>query len=254
MEQKLLDSKMNPGDPVNHVIVSPSFDLIIYVVIFVLGTMVNWKYLKDMEEDDRNRPPGTNPSLILPIMTTKTKMLIVWTPFYFFLYWFLNQEFDIPDWFRYALCYDQYIATTVRFYFALNSLTIATMRYVFIVHNGKVLRLGKELVKRMFYTLHFLIPLAMGILHGCTLPVPMNVQNIAQKTCNEFYQGSMNITCGDPEGVRDDCSPILTLVLDYVSSDVTKGVGIAIKILSIILFTNVLDGIFYWKTFGVIKA
>ena len=245
---------MNANHNAEHVIISANVDLIIYIIIFVLGTTINCKYLKDMKEDDRNRPLGTNPSLILPIMTTKTKMLIVWTPFYFFLYWFLNQGFDLPDWFRYALCYDQYISATVRFYFALNSLTIATMRYVFIVHNGKVLRMGKDFVKKMFYILHFVVPFLMGMLHACTLPVPLNVQNIAQKTCNGFYQESMNITCGDSEGIRDECSPLLTFVQNYISTDVTKGVGTAVKILSLFMFTNVLDGIMYWKTFGMIKA
>ena len=64
----------------------------------------------------------------------------------------------------------------------------------------------------------------------------------------------MNITCGDPEGIRDECSPLLTLVQEYISTDVTKGVGIAVKIFSLFMFTNVLDGIMYWKTFGMIKA
>ena len=245
---------MNPEDEKSHVIISASVDLIIYIVIFLLGTLINCKYLHDMQEDDRNRAPGTNPSLILPIMRTKTKMLIVWTPFYFFLYWFLNQDVNLPEWFKYALCYDQYIATTVRFYFALNSLTIATMRYVFIAHNEKVLRFGKDLVKRIFYILHFALPMMMGLLHACTIPVPKNVQNIAQKTCNDFYKESYNITCGDPDGLRDDCSPILSFVLDYVSPNVIKGVKTVVIVFSCIMFTNLLDGLFYWKTFGMIKT
>ena len=123
----------------------------------------------------------------------------------------------------------------------------------FFSFNGKVLRFGKDLVKRIFYILHFALPMMMGLLHACTIPVPKNVQNIAQKTCNEYYQESLNITCGDLNGLRDDCSPILSIVLEYVSPNVVKGVKTVVIVFSVIMFTNLLDGLFYWKTFGMIK-
>ena len=178
---------------------------------------------------------------------------MVFFPAYQFLFWFLHQNFYLPDWFHYLLCYDQYIVACCRFYFSFNTFVVAIMRYTFIVHQQRVMTFGKKRAKTLFYYMSIIIPIIFGVLHACTLPTPINTQNIAKEVCNRFYQEAFNITCGDPNGVKDECSPILTFVQRYISLEVTYYVGIAVKVVAIIIFLNFLEGFIYWKTFSNIK-
>ena len=112
---------------------------------------------------------------------------------------------------------------------------------------------GKERAKALFYYMSIITPIIFGVLNACTLPTPINTQNIANAVCNKFYQEAFNITCGDPNGVRDECSPILTFVQRYISLEVTYYFGIALKLVAIIVLLHFLEGFIYWKTFSNIK-
>ena len=52
--------------------VSTLADFIILFNVWALMILVNGKYLKDMRDDTRYRSPGTAPSLINDVMTTRT--------------------------------------------------------------------------------------------------------------------------------------------------------------------------------------
>ena len=71
-------------------------------------------------------------------MVTRTKASFTYLP-YAFLAWFLSQGYILPEWFYHLLSYEQYLTIFLRFFFPFTSLVIASMRYVFIVHNKKVL-------------------------------------------------------------------------------------------------------------------
>ena len=237
----------------NTLYISPSIDFVIIVIVSLLVILVNSKYLRNMKEESKNRKPGEAPSSIQDIMITRTKLAMVAAPFYLFLNWFLTQDYFLPAWFLKVLCYDQYMNMFNRFYLASHSLAISSMRYFFIVHNERVLIFGKDLAKKVFYNLSIGAPLVLTILHACTIPVPPKAYNPPQKSCHNFMESTYNLTCGDIEGIKDDCAPILSLVLKYIPSEITQAVGIFVKIIFVILCSNLVEGILYWKTFGFIN-
>ena len=197
-------------------------DLIIITTISVLIVAINSKYLKDMNEDDKTRPPGTPPCLISDVMRTRTKLGMIQTPFYYYLSWILIQQFKLPDWFYHTICNTEpYYRLFAHFYFSSTSLIISLMRYIFIVHNRKVLEFGKEKAKKMFYCFSVGIPLLLGALHAATIPTPPASYNVAHRVCNAFHETSYNMTCG-VNGIKDDCNPILTFVLQHVPSNLSR--------------------------------
>ena len=121
--------------------VSSSVDLAIISSLSALIIFVNGKYLKDMNEDDRNRLPGTPRSLINDVMVTRTKGAFILPPYYL-LSWFLSQGYLLPEWFYQMIIYEQYLVLFLRFYFPFTSFIIASMRYVFIVHDKKIVMLA----------------------------------------------------------------------------------------------------------------
>ena len=225
---------------------SPELDLVVIMTISMLVILVNRKLLKDMKEDP-------SPSLIQDIMTSITKAIIVAVPGIMLLQWSLTLDYRFPDWFYQALCYEQYNAIFWRFYFAFNSLVISSMRYFYIVYNETALLLGKERVKKFFYCISITVPLMMTVLHAFTLPVPPSVYSIAQKTCHKYLAVSYNMTCQDQNGIADNCAPILSIVYKRIPTVVAKNVGIIVQLVYIIICSNIVEGILYWRTFKMIR-
>ena len=202
-----------------------------------------------MKDDARK----SSSSLIHNVMALRTKSIMAVVPTFMLLHWSLTLNYRFPDWFYQSLCYEQYNAMFWRFYFGFTSLIIALMRYFFIVHNDKALLLGKQRMKRIFELLNVMVPLIMTVSHACTLPVPPSAYNTAQKTCYEFLEVSHNMTCRDSNGITDNCAPILPIVIERIPTAVTNVVGIIIKIMYIIMCSNILEGILYWRIFKMIR-
>ena len=233
--------------------VSSTFDLIISIVISLGGLSINWKLLKDMNEDDRRRPLGTSECLIKRVLTTYTKTMMVFAPFNLLFFWFLNQDYDLPMWLQYSLCYDQYISATFRIYVIFHSLVIATMRYTFIVHRERVMAYEREKIKKMFYYGSIIIPVLMGLINACSFQQPKHIHNLAQSKCVEYYLKTLNITALDSNSVSDFGSPILTFVHIYIPTEITNIVKRVLIFLVITIMSNVVDGVLYWKIFKVIR-
>ena len=228
---------------------SNEVDFIIIMSQAIIGTLVNRKLLKDMKDDERK----SSPSLIQNIMAFRTKSIMIVVPTFALLHWSLTLNYHFPDLFYQALCYEQYNAIFWRFYFGFTSLIISFMRYFFIVYNEKAVLLGKERIKKFFELISVMVPFIMTVLHACTLSVPPSVRNTAHKTCHEFLEVSHNMTCLDQTGTMDLCAPILEMVIERIPTSVTKFVGIFVNSMYIIMCSNILDGILYWRIFKMIR-
>ena len=233
--------------------VSSMLDLMILLVVSFTGIVINWKHLRNMNEDDKMRPPGTSECLIKDVLNTYTKVGMVGFPFHFFLNWFLNERYVLPAWFQYVLCYDQYVVNTFRWYYSFNSLVISTMRYTYIVQNKAVLRFGKEKAKAMFYYGSILIPILLAVLNAVSVQTPVHVLNVAATICVDFYLNSLNVTIEDANSIPGFGSPILMFVHQYISVDITHYVQVFLTVVAVVVLSNVIEGILYWKTFRVIR-
>ena len=240
---------MNPYQYKEPLYFSTELDFVIIIIISILGILINQKFLNDMKDDSRK----SSPSLIDDVMVSRTKSRMIVLPAYMLLNWSLTLSYQFPDWFYQALCYEQYNGMFWRFYFNVSSLIISLIRYFFIVYNEKVLMLGKQRVKNFFYFLSVVIPLIMTILHACTLPVPPSAHNNAHKTCHKYLEVSYNMTCGDQNGISDNCAPIQSIVIERIPQAVTKVVGIIVKLMYLMMCSNILEGVLYWRTFKLIR-
>ena len=240
---------MNPFQYKEPMYFSVEIDLLIIIAISMLGIVVNRKFLKDMKDDERK----ASSCLINDVMRFRTKSIIFAIPASLLFQWSLTLSYHFPEWFYQVICYEQYYAMFGRFYFGFTSLIISLMRYFFIVYNEKALLLGKERVKKFFEFLSIMVPLIMLVLHACTLPVPPTAYNIAHRTCHKFLEVSQNMTCRDQDGITDRCAPILSIVLEKIPKIVTDVIGSIVKIMYIIMCSNIVEGILYWRTFKMIR-
>ena len=230
--------------------ISSEIDLLIIIAISSTGVFINGKLLKINEEDEKENGAG---SIVNPVMSLYTKTMMILQPLFSFLFWLVHQEIDVPTWLQQLSCYEQYNAAVNRLYFAFNSLIIAAMRYTFIVQHEKVMVFGKERMKTIFYHSSYGIPIALGILHAFFIPTPQNAQNPIHSLCKHYYDQVLNITCGDSSDIQDQCSPILMMTNHYVPVEVIRTIKVMVTIMAGLVFSNVLEGILYWKTFYSIK-
>ena len=240
---------MNPFQYKEPLYFSIEIDLVIIIAISILGILVNRKFLKDMKDDERK----ASSCLINDVMRFRTKSIMFAIPASLLFQWSLTLSYRFPEWFYQAICYEQYYAMFWRFYFGFTSLIISLMRYFFIVYNEKALLLGKQRVKKLFEFLSIIVPFIMMVLHACTLPVPPTAYNIAHKTCHKFLEVSQNMTCRDQDGILDRCAPILPIALEKLPAIVTDVIGTLVKIMYIIMCSNIVEGILYWRTFKMIR-
>ena len=234
--------------------VSPIVDFFITILVSITGLLINWKYLKNMKEDDRMRSPGEGPSAIKDIMIMYTKIEMVVTPYYLFFNWFLHGEFfDLPQWFEYLLCYDQYLSNFTRIFNVFNSLVTASIRYMLIVHHDRVMSFGKDTLTSLFYHGSYIVPIILEVLTAFTTQMPENFKNPAQLICNVFHHESHNLTCKDINCIGDQYSPLLSFSHTFVPIEITDYLGIILKMVFVIIAANIVEGILYWKTFSEIK-
>ena len=231
---------------------SSIWDLIIIISTSIAAIFANWSYLKALNDDGKARGSNSNENAIQRVVSTQSKIQMVSLPVFQFWVWIAHQDFELPTWFQYSLCYKSYFLFTFRIYVGFTSLIIASMRYTFVVHHNSVLQYGVENSKTLFYRASLLIPLVLSILHACTFDVIDNrfLDIRPNSVCFDSngesnYSKDFNLNHG--KGVFD--SPIYLFLHQYVSTEITYYVSKCVLILGVVIMTNVVDGILYWKTF-----
>ena len=231
---------------------SSIWDLIIIISTSIAAIFANWSYLRALNNDSKARESNSNESAIKHVLSTQSKIQIVFLPVLQFWAWLGHQDFELPTWFWYSLCYKSNFVFTFRIYVGFTSLVIATMRYTFVVHHNSVLQYGVEKSKTLFYRASILIPLVLGILRACTFEVTHHPflavsPNSVCFDSNGHSNYSKDFNLNNGKGVID--SPIYLFLHQYVPTEITYYVSKCVIILGLVIMSNVVDGILYWKTF-----
>ena len=68
------------------------------IVLILSGILVNWKFLRNMRDDDKDRGLNSNGILIRDVMETHAKTQMVILPTFLILFWLLAVGVDFPVW------------------------------------------------------------------------------------------------------------------------------------------------------------
>ena len=125
------------------------------ILLFFLGTFIQWKTVSVCQKEK--------------FMTWRTDIAhsVVMMIFFSFAISFEIIMAQVPSLYQYTGTWTCYIAALIYVYstysIGFHSLVVAFMKYVFIVKQQKVLRIGEAKVKRMFYLINILHPLLLAI-------------------------------------------------------------------------------------------
>ena len=132
-------------------------------------------------------------------------------------------------------------------YLACNSLVIASVRYVFVVHDGRAARCGIKKLRKTFLLASFCAPMFVAVLNEAMIPIEYNWIANFMPTANDFLQkdeyGHLILADNSTFNIRS--SPLFSLADLYLHSTFNDILRIICKILVFLIFSNIIEGFQY---------
>ena len=154
-------------DPVSTL--STILDFLLSVLISVCGVILNYRFRKKLKEEKRNTPAGRKGNVIEPIMSWYCILQMIFWPYELLLLWIMSNGVitsdQMPSWLFYLLVL---LMRFGRMCIAYNSLFVAFIRYLYIVHRQKANQWNFERTSRWFQIASISIPVVLETLYFFT--------------------------------------------------------------------------------------
>ena len=232
-------------------------ELLIIWFLITIGIMVNYRFRKKLKIEKRSRPLGRKGNVIEPIMSWFCFLQMFGFPYRLILRWGLANEIVpfnmIPEWLCILLTM---IDRSVSFCAAYNSLFVALIRYVYIVHDRKANQWEFEKVGTGFKIASIAFPVGMEITHSIMYSFgegPLSYESL--KIGIEIVDG-----CADVLMEANRTSGWGAQRLVYGHSQLIPVIRILFEILnnvyvivSAVVALNVIEAVLYCQIFSCIK-
>ena len=140
-------------------------------------------------------------------------------------------------------------------YLAFNSLVIASVRYVFVVHDGRAARCGIKKLRKTFLLASFCAPMFVAVLNEAMIPIEYNWISNFMPTTNDFLQkdeyGHLILADNSTFNIRS--SPLFSLADLYLHSTFNDILRVICKILVFLTFSNIIEGFMYTHIYYYFK-
>ena len=227
-------------------ILNTIFEFLFIGVVSVLGIILNLKFWKRLQQERRNRPLGRKGNVIEPIMRWFCILQIVYWPFELSFLWVNTNGVISPETLPPLLCY---ILSNMMMYgrltIAFNSLFVALVRYVYIVHQQQANQWNFDKVGRIFQILSISVPTLVKTIETFSLDPNLLVPENALKNCSD----SLNATvAGEPF-----ITSTLQWTLQYVPKSITDISSIICLAIELVAYFNFIEVFLYYKIFRSMK-
>ena len=230
-----------------------ALDFLFSAVIGVSGVMLNYRFMKKLQEEKKNIPLGRKGNVIEPIMSLYCQLQIVFWPYYLLLYWLSFNRIITTEHMKGLWC-DILWGWVIRFgrmCIAYNSLFVALIRYIYIVHHQKASLWEFKNVGRVFRISSIAIPIIMEIV-GVLTYENLDFQNFqgqpGYKECVAFYQG-----LNETENAALPKTPFVSFTLNYLPESTVYIIHVIYLVLMCIVMLNVAEGFLYFSIFRNMK-
>ena len=242
-------------EPVSTVPMAIEFLFICFLI--PIGIIQNYQFRKKLKIEKRNRPLGRKGNVIEPIMSWFCCLQMIGFPYRLIFRWVLANEvvpFDmIPEWLCVLLTL---IDRSISFCAAYNSLFVALIRYVYIVHDHKANQWEFDKVGTWFKIASIAFPIGMEITHSIIYsfgetPLSHESLKIGAETldgcadilpaANVTYASSHQTVVNASSGL----TPIIRIIFQILSYFYV--------IISVAVALNLIEAVLYCQIFSNIK-
>ena len=229
---------------------STTIEFLFSVAISICGVIVNYRFRKKLQEEKRNKPIGRKGNVIEPVMSWFCVLQIIFWPYELLLIWLAHNAivpfYLMPGW----LCSVWYTLMHMgRLCIAYNSLFIAFIRYVYIVHQQRSNQWDFEKTGKRFQVFSIAIPITMETIRVFTDPGTwISKSSDRFEDCADFYQGSNSTDSGDlpkPAGFK--------LTINYLPEALVFTIYYIYLTITVVVLTNIVEAFLYFRIFRSIR-
>ena len=215
-------------------------------IICIIGIVLNWKILKRLKSEKQSKPLERKGNVVEPIMRWFCMLQIFSWPLHLTFYWIWKNGFiplTIPTW----LCRTVvFIVTTGRSITAYNSLFLALIRYIYIVHDKKANKWQFESVGSLFQVASISVPLTINFMALLRLEPTILKDDFVRNKCPYTYNATTEkIALQRPE--------IRATLTEYLPGSLIHAFGITVVAIHLIVFLNIIEAYLYVKIFLKMK-
>ena len=213
--------------------------------------MLSYRLKKTLEEEKKAVVLGRKGNVIEPIMRWYLNFSLVYWPYEVFFLWMMAHEILPADWF--SNCWVMNILMNPlrigRAVIAYNSFFVALIRYLYIVHRKRANKWKFQRVGKIFQVSSVSVPITMELIRFFSeYDLPGSRSTDRFKSCvatNEGLNSTLNIILPDPAPVE--------LSLKVFPNEVVNAMYFFYLAMATIVYSNVIEGCFYFKIFQVIR-
>ena len=216
-------------------IIPTVFEFVLSSIISICGIFLNYKFLKKLKTERRNKPMGRKGNVIEPIMRWFIVLQMAYWPYELFMF---SQTVGIANLASITppLC-PVYLWSVMlgRAIVGYNSLFVALIRYVYIVHERKANQWDFELVGKRFQIASISVPIIHVIIQGFTMRARYLVPDADTNIC-------LHMT-----------PPMITFTMKFIPEQLVDTIAIVSNIVTAFVHLNLVEGYLYVKMFQSIK-
>ena len=223
----------------NFSVFSTTLEFLVSMAIVICGIILNYSFLQKLTFERRNKPIGRKGNIIEPIMRWFCVVQIIYWPYYLLMFWSFYNDIipkgpSFPSWICPPYVYSIALGRTI---IAYNSLFVALIRYVYIVHERKANQWDFETVGGCFKIASVAVPTVLVLITMFTLDMRSN-----------SYLSNDN---------RNHCERITPVLIDFtlnfIPKPLTDVIGAACLVIIAITYLNLVEGCLYFKIFQRVK-
>ena len=227
---------------------STSAEFIFSVIICVFGVRVNYVFRKKLQEERKSTPLGRKGNVVEPLMNSFCLIQMIYWPYAILFMWIMSNQIIKSQYMDGWWCYVIYPIGIKfgRMVIGCNSLFVALIRYIYIVHREKANQWEFSKVGRLFRVLAIAVPLCMETIGILTQSLSQfhTQENFAE--CIASYQGlnsTGNIKIKSWDKWTKNFAPEL----------VVTTTGYVVLFIELIVLLNFIEGFLYLAIYRSVK-
>ena len=232
--------------------------IITTIVLVIIGSAINIKWIKNLEQEKRTTPIIRKGNVAYSIMSLYAMIQVLATP-PLLLYCLVLQLGSIEsNWHPPWLCYiGKAYSITFMTYHSFHSLCVAMVRYCFIVHENKVNDFGIQRTKDLFYYLSFVVPITIALGLETTNTSLLLIHTPPYRQCIEssYNISNMNNTDACSTDVPNEAytTVVYHILTKVIPNELVDGITIFFMTMLVIVLSNLVEGCLYCMMFWHMK-
>ena len=228
---------------------STTLDFLLSMAIFVFGVIFNYVLWKKLRREKKLVPPGRKGNVIEPIMSWYCLIQIAYWPYFLLFFWIVFNGITPTVILTTLWC--NVVGLIIKFgrmYIAYNSLFVAMIRYIYIVHYDKAKKWDFMKVGKFFQLSSLAFPLVIELVGTFVDQYKRYQVKPEFRECIASYQGlnsTQNLIIPDVYPRR--------WTMKYVPEIIALAVQAIHATITIVVVLNIIEGFFYFQIFKSIQ-